>query len=169
MRDGRQMSAPCISVIRNTRSGGWKLPFSRSELAKALSAMLDAVGAAGAELELILADDAAMEALNRAHLGCAGPTNVLSFPARSGEFFSEPAPLSEDALLSEDSLPPCLGSLVLAPETVLRECLLYGQEPKEHTLRLLAHGAAHLLGLDHGPDMDAAADAMEEAAKRHFG
>ena len=69
--------------------------------------------------------------LNAAHLGCAGPTNILSFPAAPEE--------------------SGLGVLAFGLETWLREAALYGQKPELHAQRLLAHGLAHLLGHDHGP------------------
>ena len=62
--------------------------------------------------------------------------------------------------------PQHLGSLALSPDTFVRECFLYGQEAEEHCLRLLAHGMAHLLGYDHGSEMDAIAGAMFAAAAR---
>lgn len=77
------------------------------------------------------------------HLGCHGPTNVLSFPGAPG----------------------MAGALLLSLDTLERECLLYGQEPCEHLLRLLAHGMGHLAGLDHGPEMDALCVACQEAAE----
>jgi probable rRNA maturation factor len=56
--------------------------------------------------------------------------------------------------------------MALSPDTLLRECLLYGQEVEEHCLRLLSHGMAHLLGHDHGPEMDALAARMFAAARQ---
>ena len=85
-------------------------------------------------VELALMHDAEIAVLNAAHLGCAGPTNILSFPASPEE--------------------AGLGVLALGVETWLREATLYGQETEEHARHLLAHGLAHLLGHDHGPAMD---------------
>ena len=66
-------------------------------------------------------------------MGCAGPTNILTFPG-------------------DGSLP---GELLLSLDTWERECRLYRQPPLSHLLRLLAHGMAHMTGLDHGPEMAA--------------
>ena len=96
-----------------------------------------------AGVELYLITDAAMARANARHMDCAGPTNVLSFPGAAG-------------------MP---GTLLLSLDTLERECLLYGQEPREHLLRLLAHGMGHLAGLDHGPGMDAFCAALREAAE----
>lgn len=136
--------------VRKAQGLMHQLPFSRSELHQALQAMVEALDCAGRELELELVDEAAMAELNLAFLGCIGPTNILSFPA------------------GDDPGSP-LGQLVLAPCTMQREALLYGQEPGLHTLRLLAHGLVHLTGQEHGPDMDAMTDAALAAACEALG
>lgn len=94
-----------------------------------------------AEVELFLLDDAAIADANARYLGCTGPTNILSFPGGAD------AP----------------GVLLLSLDTLRRECLLYGQDPAEHAVRLLAHGMGHLCGLDHGPDMDALCERCMDA------
>ncbi len=131
--------------IRVSRHSGlaWKCPFSRRELLVVLEAMRASCGLGEVPVDLILADDAFISAVNAERLGCAGPTNVLSFPPAPGF-----GPSGGRALL------------LLSVDTLERECLLYGQDPKEHTLRLVAHGLAHVGGLDHGP----ALDALQQAA-----
>ncbi|MDE5831599.1 MAG: rRNA maturation RNAse YbeY [Desulfovibrio sp.] len=91
-------------------------------------------------IELSLVDDSAQGVLNRDFLGVPGPTNILSFP--DGE----------------------TGSLSLDVFAYLREALLYGQEPRVYLIRLLAHGVAHLCGLDHGEEMERLCYILEKAA-----
>ncbi len=111
------------------------LPLSQREMGRVLKAMCAGLeqyaGQTIPEPELLLTDDAGIAALNCAHLACPGPTNILSFPGRTGQG----------------------GSLALSVEMLRRECLLYGQDASEHLVRLLAHGLAHLNGHDHGPEM----------------
>ena len=57
------------------------------------------------------------------------------------------------------------GALRLNLDTLHRETLLYGQDPEEHCLRLLAHGLGHLAGYDHGPEMDELCSEMLSAAE----
>ncbi|MDR2488996.1 MAG: rRNA maturation RNAse YbeY, partial [Desulfovibrio sp.] len=57
-----------------------------------------------------------------------------------------------------------LGCLALSVDTLLRECFLYGQNTDEHCIRLLAHGLSHLMGMDHGPEMDSLADRLAQSA-----
>ena len=168
---------PNAVSIRKHPAVSWKLPFSAAELSLLLQAMLDEAGHGEAALELALLDDEAMERLNRESTGCAGPTNILSFSAPAGSGLSNlsrPAefsrPLPSDTAAGNTCAPkdeddrPCLGWLALSADTLLRECFLYGQEEEEHCIRLLAHGLAHLTGLDHGPDMDRLAYRLEAAA-----
>ena len=131
--------------IRKHPAASWKLPFSAAELARLLQAMLDEAGHSDAVVELALLDDKDMEDLTRQSAGLPGPTNILSFP------------------VSDDG--PCLGWLALSADTLQRESFLYGQDEREHCLRLLAHGLAHLTGLDHGPAMDSLAHRLESAAR----
>lgn len=83
-------------------------------------------------VQLVVAGDGDIAAVNRRNLGCSGPTNILSFPGGEGE----------------------LGALFLSADTLERESVLYGQPVAVHARRLLAHGMGHILGFDHGPDMD---------------
>lgn len=136
-------------IVRKNPAVQWKLPFSAGELRALFAAMLEAAGRTGATAELSILDDAAMSALHAQRLGCHGPTNILAFPA--------PPALSPGGA-------DFLGWLALSADTLERECLLYGQEPSAYCIRLLAHGLAHLLGLDHGPAMDRLACSLEKAA-----
>ena len=137
-----------VRILPHYGAHAWLLPLNRRELALALRIMLRALAAAesGApdSVELHLVDDAAVSAANRRFRPLHKFTNVLSFPG------------------GED-LP---GILLLSLDTLMRECLLYGQEPAGHALRLLAHGMGHLAGLDHGPAMDRACAACFDAARR---
>ncbi len=144
-----------IHILR--RAGfAWQCPFSRRELEAVLDAMRRACGLDGVSLELILADDGVIAGVNAHFLGCAGPTNILSFPPAS-----RPGMGGEPGRTGETGG----ASLVLSLDTLERECLLYGQNAAEHALRLLAHGMAHAAGLDHGPAMDAAQHAAFAAGK----
>jgi probable rRNA maturation factor len=105
-------------------------------LLELVAILLAALDLSGAGLSLTVVDDAAQAELNAEFLGCLGPTNILSFP--------------ED----DPARPRDLGALFLSAETLVREAFLYGQGPREHTARLLAHGILHLAGHDHGPEMD---------------
>ncbi len=115
----------------------WMLPYTRQELCEHLKLMLSLTHPEGV-LELSILDDNAMEELNNTAMLCRGPTNILSFPD------------SDISKMQKNSL----GWMAFCAPALHRECLLYGQDRQEHTLRLLAHGLAHLLGYDHSSEMD---------------
>ncbi len=96
------------------------------------------------ELVLALVTDRECASLNREAMGSFGPTNILSFPGSQG----------------------MAAELALAPETLLRESCLYGQEPEEHLVRLLSHGLMHVCGFDHSEAMYRAQDRVMQAGVR---
>ena len=145
-------------IVRTNVRVAWRLPFSRSELRRIVVSMLAAANEPEVDVELTLIEDRRMEELHLEHMGCLGPTNVLSFPARQETpgVFARPGSQEPGALL---------GCIALAPETLQRECMLYGQPPEKYALRLLAHGLAHILGLEHGPAMESLCRTMENAVE----
>ncbi|MEI8144723.1 MAG: rRNA maturation RNase YbeY [Alphaproteobacteria bacterium] len=91
------------------------------------------------EVSIALADDFAVQTLNRDYRGQDKPTNVLSFPTARG---------------------PLLGDIIIAHETLLREAKDDDLSPSDHLSHLTIHGLLHLLGYDH--DTEAEAVAMEK-------
>lgn len=99
-------------------------------------------GAAGpAEISILLADDAAVRALNGRHRGQDKPTNVLSFPIGDAD--------------GGAAMPVMLGDVVLASGVVAREASVQGKPVDAHLRHLVVHGVLHLLGYDHETDPDA--------------
>ena len=107
-------------------------------------------GGEGVELSLVFTDDEAIQKLNAEWRDKDKPTNVLSFPA----FPVEPG----------DPLPPMLGDIVLAYETVVREAELEQKPLENHITHLIIHGLLHLLGYDHETDEEA--EEMEALERR---
>lgn len=103
----------------------------------------------GAELSLLLCDDAAIRALNKQWLGKDEATNVLSFPSASPDAFEIPA---------------LIGDVVIAFETASREAADEGKTLSDHVTHLIVHGFLHLLGYEH--DSDAEAEEMERSERR---
>ena len=109
---------------------------------------------AGAEVSVVLADDATVQALNREYRGHDTPTNVLSFA--NLEDARAPGPLDGEPLL--------LGDIVLARETVLAEARAQTKAPGDHLSHLCVHGLLHLLGYDHMAEAEA--ETMEALERR---
>jgi len=124
-----------LIVLRESRLDP-AFPLSRNEFLRFSRIVLDAIGLDEGTVTVKLVDDAEIERLNRAYIGCTGPTNVLSFPAEDGDEESD-----------------SLGELALSVDALAREAALYGQAPIEHLARLFAHGLLHLAGYDHGEIM----------------
>ena len=76
-----------------------------------------------------------MEKLNWKYLNRNGPTNVIAFPMREGEF----------SHLS----PQLLGDVVISTETAAKEAQNSGMSVEQRLKELLVHGILHLLGYDH--------------------
>jgi probable rRNA maturation factor len=118
-----------------------------------VEAVLSEVGARAGrpvELSLLFTDDARIRVLNAEWRGKDKPTNVLSFPAFPVRIGAE--------------LPPMLGDIVLAAETVRGEAELEVKPLTHHISHLVVHGLLHLLGHDHETDTEA--DVMEDLERR---
>jgi probable rRNA maturation factor len=91
----------------------------------------------GAEVSILLCDDAFIRDLNQKWRGIDKPTNVLSFPASDS---------NGDGVLV---FGPLLGDIVIAFGTAKREAEDEGKPLREHVTHLLVHGFLHLIGYDH--------------------
>ncbi len=98
---------------------------------------------AGAELSIVLADDAFVRNLNKAWRGKDQATNVLSFPTDE---------------------PMLLGDIVVAYETTAREAAAEAKSLADHLTHLVVHGFLHLVGFDHEDETEAEAMEGREAA-----
>jgi probable rRNA maturation factor len=139
-------------------------PVSGAALARAVGAALDAAAAADrvpspASIGLILADDAELAALNREHMGKAGPTDVLSFP------------LFDPAFPLPPGRRPHLGDIVVSVERATEQAIegRGGQtndvawSPADEMRLLVTHGALHICGWDHAePEEEAAMRGLEQ-------
>lgn len=148
------LSVGPLDVELRVEGGGWPEPARLAALAEqavgAVLAETRAVVPPGAELSILFSDDAHVRALNARWRGADKPTNVLSFPLAR---IAPGAPL-----------PPALGDIVLAAETVAREAALDGKPTERHILHLIVHGLLHLMGHDHRDDDEA--EAMENLERR---
>ncbi|TJV22146.1 MAG: rRNA maturation RNase YbeY [Mesorhizobium sp.] len=142
-----------VDIDISVEAGNWPDEASLTRLVdRAVKAAFAETGVAGrSELSLVFTDDAHIRTLNAGWRGKDKPTNVLSFPALP---FVQGGPL-----------PPMLGDIVLAAETVAREAALEDKPVENHITHLVIHGLLHLLGYDHETDTEAEAmEAVERAA-----
>jgi probable rRNA maturation factor len=112
--------------------------------------ILNALACPDGELSIVLVGDEEIRSLNRRYLKRRGPTNVLAFPMREGEF--------------GNLYPNLLGDVVISLPTARREAEEAGISLEAMVDRLLVHGILHLFGYDHERN-DLAAREMEERSE----
>ncbi len=95
-----------------------------------------------AEMSIVLVDDTQIAALNQQYLSRRGPTNVIAFAMREGEF--------------SDLTPQLLGDVVISMETAAAEARAAGISLDRRFRELLIHGILHLFGFDHERSADEA-------------
>ena len=117
-----------VAVEIENRSGAEVDEAAAAELARAV---LFAEGVDDGELGLAFVGPDEIRALKHEHLGIDEATDVLSFPLDGRELVPE-------------GVPRALGDVVLCPQVV-----------GEAWRRPLVHGLLHLLGYDHGAEMEA--------------
>jgi probable rRNA maturation factor len=144
----RRGAAPTIDIQVASRL--WKAQPLAEQIARdAIAAATAALPAGGGEVSIVLTDDKAIRILNRDWRGIDKPTNVLSFPASK-------ATAGGGTIM--------LGDIVIAYETLERECVDEDRIFLHHLAHLTAHGFLHLIGYDH--QNDAEADKMERLERK---
>ncbi len=125
----------------------------RAVVGRAVEAVLEAHGVAGASVCVHLADDALLRTLNRTYRALDRPTDVLSF----GVDPDDPAPLPPGE-------PAHLGDVVVSLERAAAQAEAYGHSRLRELCYLAVHGALHLLGLDDADEAGASAMAASAEA-----
>lgn len=138
-----------ISVDVTVRSG--RIPLSRARVARIASSVLHAERVRDAELSITFVSRRSIAAINRRHLGHAGPTDVISF---------ELARSSPDV--------PVAGDVYIAPDVARVNARELGVPVAEELARLVVHGTLHSLGYSHpeGSSDDRTASAMWKRQER---
>lgn len=106
-----------------------------------------AEGPRGVEISVRLGSDAEVRLLNAQWRGKDKPTNVLSFPMAEG------AELAGASLEGPELM---LGDIIMAHGVCAAEAAAKTVPIERHAAHLIVHGTLHLLGYDHGNDVQAA-------------
>jgi probable rRNA maturation factor len=122
--------------------------FRRRELAAFLTQAREAMGLDG-EVNVLLAGDSKIRALNRRFRKKNKATDVLSFPAAMAGG-------------------PLAGDLAISVETALRQAKALEHSLEEELKILLLHGLLHLAGYDHETDAGEMRG-LESRLRRRFG
>ena len=139
----RRAAAPSIDI--QVQSPLWQAePAAEQTVRAAIAAAAATLSTADGEVAILLTGDEAIRALNRQWRGIDKPTNVLSFPA---------------AVTAAGVGDKFFGDIVIAYETLKRECDYENRIFTHHLAHLAIHGFLHLIGYGH--EVDAEADEME--------
>jgi probable rRNA maturation factor len=122
-----------IAVEVENRSG---VPVDEAGAVELADRVIRSEGIEAGELGIAFVAEDEMRSLKRDHLGIDESTDVLSFPLDG----LDPVP---------GGVPRALGDVVLCPQVV-------GEEWRWP----LTHGLLHLLGYEHGPEMEGREDAL---------
>jgi probable rRNA maturation factor len=136
-----RVTAPSIDIQVQSRLWDAQALAERT-VREAICTAAALLSTAGGEVSILLTDDSTIRALNRDWRGLDKPTNVLSFPATKASGGVN-----------------MLGDIVIAYETLVRECDDEDRLFLHHLAHLTVHGFLHLTGYDH--QTDAQAEEME--------
>jgi len=141
MKPVLQQRASPLQIDIQTQSRLWDAqPLAAQTVREAISAAASMLSTAGGEVSILLTNDSVIRDLNRDWRGIDKPTNVLSFPA------SDLRPAGEAR---------SLGDIIIAFETLERECDDENRIFLHHLAHLTVHGFLHLIGYDHQTDVQA--------------
>ena len=139
-----------MAVLIDNKQSNVKI--SPAAIQQTAQAVLNALDCPEGELSIVVVNDRQIADLNRRYLNREGPTNVIAFPMRDGDF--------------SDITPELLGDVVISVETTEKERISAGITFKERSNQLLVHGILHLFGYDHETnekealEMEAKSDAL---------
>ena len=122
-----------MQVLIDNRQNKYKI--SLKKIRQKARTILNALDCPDSELSILIVDDPQIEVLNKKYLNRNGPTNVIAFPMRTGQF--------------SKINPQLLGDVVISVETAAKEGKSAGNSMEERLTHLLVHGILHLLGYDH--------------------
>jgi len=123
-----------MSLAVDVAAEGVRVPVSRSRVAALAEGVLRRERVSDALLSIAFVTERRIAALNRTHLGHAGPTDVISFGF---------APV--------DKRRAVVGDVYIAPGVARRNAREHGGSVREELMRLVVHGVLHVVGHDH-PD-----------------
>ena len=122
-----------MEVLIDNRQSRHKI--SPKKIQKTVQVILNALDFPEGEISILLVDDPQIAILNQQYLDRQGPTNVIAFAMREGEF--------------SHLTPQLLGDVVISMDTAAREAESAGLSRERRFNELLIHGILHLFGYDH--------------------
>lgn len=127
-----------LSLSRHKRCSGKKTPWLDRRTTRRLRETAGLMDPAGADVEVIVVDDAFIRELNREYRGVDRPTDVLSFSYLDDLGAGGP-PRGRRTV----------GEVYVSCETVETRARAEGVAPERLFLRVGVHGLLHVVGHDH--------------------
>jgi len=137
-----------MEVLIDNRQSRHKI--SPMKIQQTVQVALSALDFPDGEISILLVDDTQIETLNQKYLNRQGPTNVIAFAMREGEF--------------SHLTPHLLGDVVISMDTTAKEARDAGLSMEQRFNELLIHGILHLFGYDH-EDSEKEARRMENKSQ----
>lgn len=110
-------------------------PVEITRIQKKAQSILNALGSPDDELSIVVVDDERIAVINATYLSHPGPTNVIAFSMREGDY--------------GDINPQIIGDVIISMDTCAREARQAAIGIEERFDQLLVHGILHLFGYDH--------------------
>jgi probable rRNA maturation factor len=114
---------------------GVRIPVARERVASLAEGVLRSERVRDATVSVAFVTDRRIAALNRAHLGHTGATDVISFAF---------APVGSERQV--------VGDVYISPGVARKNARAHGRGVREELLRLVVHGVLHVVGHDHPED-----------------
>jgi probable rRNA maturation factor len=122
-----------MEVLIDNRQSRHKIALKK--IKQTVQVILGVLDCPDGEISILLVDDPQIEELNQQYLNRQGPTNVIAFAMREGEF--------------ADVSPYLLGDVVISMDTAAKEAQIAATSMERRFNELLVHGVLHLMGFDH--------------------
>jgi probable rRNA maturation factor len=122
-----------MEVLIDNRQSSYEISLEKIE--QTARVILGELDCPEGEISILIVDDPQIEKLNRKYLNRNGPTDVIAFPMREGEF--------------RHISPQLLGDVVISTDTAAKEARNSGVSMEQRLNELLVHGILHLFGYDH--------------------
>jgi probable rRNA maturation factor len=122
-----------MEVLIDNRQSRYKI--SQKKIQQAVQVILNALDCPDGEISILIVDDPQIEELNQQYLNRKGPTNVIAFAMREGEF--------------SNLSPHLLGDVVISTDRAAQEAQISATSMERRFIELLVHGILHLMGFDH--------------------
>ena len=133
----------------------WEDLINKTRLQKILIIFLKHLFDTERGISLYLTGDGEIQKLNKEFRGKDCPTDILSWAYDDNDLEKNGAQMGDSAAGK------LTGELIVSAERVLQQAVENGWDFETELIRLLAHGCAHLAGLDHESSTEVACEMLE--------